>query len=86
MAHHSTILAQLFKFVPRHEFEVLARRRHKGRWPRSMTRWAQFVALAQLSGRCSLRDVVAGLAAQPKRLYHLGGGRVARSSLARVNA
>ena len=53
-----------------------------------MTRWAQFVALAlgQLSGRCGLRDVVANLAAQPKRLYHLGVGRVARSSLARVNA
>ena len=65
---------------------MLAKRRRKGRWLRSLTRRAQFVALAQLSGRCGLRDVVAGLAAQPKRLYHLGGGRVARSSLARVNA
>ena len=31
MAHHSTILAQLLKLVPRHEFEALARRFHKGR-------------------------------------------------------
>ena len=61
---------------------------HEGRWPRNMTRWAQLAALAlgQLSGRCGLRDVVANLAAQPQRLYHLGVGRVARSSLARVNA
>ena len=88
MAHHSTILAQLLKLVPRHEFEALAGRFHKGRRLRSMTRWAQFVALAlgQLSGRCGLRDVVANLAAQPQRLHHLGVGRVARSSLARVNA
>ena len=88
MAHHNTILSQLLKLVPRHEFEALARRFHKGRRLRSMTRWAQFVALAlgQLSGRCGLRDVVANLAAQPRRLYHLGVGRVARSSLARVNA
>ena len=88
MAHHGTILSQLLKLVPRHEFEALARRFHKGRRLRSMTRWAQFVALAlgQLSGRCGLRDVVANLAAQPRRLYHLGVGRVARSSLARVNA
>ena len=88
MAHYSTILSQLLKLVPRHEFEALARRHHKGRRLRSMTRWAQFAALAlgQLSGRCGLRDVVASLAAQPQRLYHLGVGRVARSSLSRVNA
>ena len=44
------------------------------------------MALAQLSGRCELRDVVAGLGAQPARLYHLGIDRVARFSLSRVNA
>ena len=88
MAHHSTILPQLLKLAPRHEFEALARRFHKGRRLRSMTHWAQFAALAlgRLLGRCSLHDVVANLAAQPKRLHHLGVGRVARSSLARVNA
>ena len=88
MAHHGTILAQLLKLAPRHEFEALAGRFHKGRRLRSMTRWAQFAALAlgRLSGGCGLRDVAANLAAQPQRLYHLGVGRVARSSLARMNA
>ena len=33
MTHHNTILAQLLKLVPRHEFEALARRFHKGRTP-----------------------------------------------------
>ena len=52
-----------------------------------MTRFSQFVALstAHLAGRHSLRDVVANLAAQGSRLYHLGARPVSRSSLARVN-
>ena len=52
-----------------------------------MTRWGQFVAMAmgQLSGRCSLRDIVANMDAQTHKHYHLGVGRVSRSSLARVN-
>ena len=52
-----------------------------------MTRWNQFVAMfmAQLSGRSSLRDIVANLATHPHKLYHLGIGSVTRSSLARVN-
>ena len=88
MAHHSTILSQWLKLVPRHEFEALAKRHHKGRKLRSMARWAQFAALAlgQLWGRWGLRDVVASLAAQLRRLYHLGVGRVARSSLSRVGS
>ena len=53
-----------------------------------MTRWGQFVAMGmpQLTGRCSLRDIVSNLAAQSCKLYHLGVGVVTRSSLARVNA
>ena len=87
MAHNSTVLAQFLKLVPRHEFEALAKRHHKGRRLRSMTRWSQFVAMAvaQLAGRSSLRDIVSNLSAQGRKLYHLGVGAVARSSLARVN-
>ncbi len=87
MAHHSTVLGQLLKLVSRHQFERDARRHQKGGKLRSMTRWSQLaaMAMAQLSGRCSLRDVVSNLEAQSRKLYHLGVGRVARSSLARVN-
>ena len=87
MAHNSTVLAQFLKLVPRHEFDALAKRHHEGGRLRSMTRWNQFVAMAvaQLAGRSSLRDIVSNLAAQGRKLYHLGVGDVARSSLARVN-
>jgi putative transposase len=88
LAHASTIFGQVLKLVPRHEFERLAKGHHRGGQLRTMSRWKQFVALAagQLSGRHSLRDIVATLQAQGTRLYHLGAGPVARSSLARLNA
>ena len=87
MAHSNTVFAQLLKLVPRHQFEVLAKAHHLGRRFRKTSRWSQFVALAmgQLSGRHSLRDVVANAGAQSSSWYHLGARRVTRSTLARVN-
>ncbi len=87
MAHHSTVFAQFLRLMPRHEFDVLARAHHIGAALRRMTRFSQFIALAtaHLGRRHSLRDVVANLAAQAPRLYHLGARPVTRLSLARVN-
>jgi hypothetical protein len=87
LPHHNTVFSQLLKLIPRHEFETLANQHHEGRKLRKMTRWSQFVsmALAQLSGRSSLRDVVSNLSVQASKLYHLGTALVSRSSLARVN-
>lgn len=87
MAHCNTIFAQMLKFVPRHEFEVLGKHHHSGRAFRHASRWSQFVSLtlAQLSGRCSLRDIVDSLSAQVQRLYHLGSVPLSRSNLARIN-
>ncbi len=87
MAHHNTVFSQLLKLVPRHRFEMLAKEHHVGRRFRKTSRWSQFVALAmgQLSGRHSLRDVVTNAAAQWSRWYHLGARRITRSTLARVN-
>jgi len=39
----------------------------------------------QVAGRTSLRDLIANLDAQARRLYHLGCRRVTRTTLARVN-
>ena len=88
MTHNNTVFAQLFKLVPRHEFERLAREHRSGRKARKLTRWSQFVAMgmAQLAGRSSLRDIVSNLSAQSRKLCHLGAGEVSRSSLSRVNA
>lgn len=87
MAHNNTILHQLLKMFPRHEFEVLAKEHHIGRKSRSMTRWTQYVCLmvAQLSGRCSLRDIVSNILVQDASRYHLGIAKPSRSSLARIN-
>ena len=87
MAHCNTIFSQILKFVPRHEFESLAKQHHSGRAFRKTSRWSQFVwmAMAQLSGRISLRDIVDNLSAQAHRLYHLGSSKPSRSTLARLN-
>ena len=78
MAHNDTVFAQVLKLVPRHEFESLARKHKSGRMSRGITHWGQFVAMgmAQLTGRCSLRDIVSNLAAPSCKLYHLGVGVV----------
>lgn len=87
MAHCNTILSQILKLVPRHEFETLAKQHHSGRAFRKAFRWSQFVSLtvAQLSGRNSLRDIVDSMSAQMHRLYHLGSARLSRSNLSRIN-
>ena len=87
MAHHSTVFSQLLKLFPRHEFRAAAQLHHRGRQLRAISRWDQFLALmlAQLTGRTSLRDLVANFNAQAHKLYHLGARTIARSSLARLN-
>lgn len=45
MAHCNTILSQILKLVPRHEFETLAKQHHSGRAFRKASRWSQFVSL-----------------------------------------
>ncbi len=87
MAHNNTVFSQLLKLVSRHEFETLAKQHHSGRSFRKASRWSQFVtlALAQLTGRNSLRDIADTQSAQAHRLYHLGSAKLSRSNLSRMN-
>ena len=87
MSHCNTVFQQLLRFLPRHEFETLAKQHHSGRSFRTLSRWSQCVAMmmAQLSGRNSLRDIVANLNAQTQKLYHLGSVSLSRTSLSRLN-
>ncbi len=87
MSHCNTVLNQILKIVPRHEFEALAIQHHSGRSFRRASRWSQFVSLtiAQLTGRHSLRDIVDNVSAQSHRLYHLGSAVLTRSNLSRIN-
>ena len=41
--------------------------------------------MAQLTGRCSLRDILDNAASQVHRLYHLGCSKLSRSNLSRMN-
>ena len=43
------------------------------------------MAMAQLAGRNSLRDIVENISAQAHRLYHLGSVKLSRSNLSRIN-
>jgi Transposase DDE domain/Domain of unknown function (DUF4372) len=87
MAHCSTVLSQIVRIFPRHEFQSLANTYHVGQKFRSFSRWAQFVALmtAQLTGRDSLRDIVENLSAQASKIYHLGIKPFSRATLSRAN-
>lgn len=87
MSHHNTAFHQLLKPLSRHEFETEAKRHHVGQKLRSASRWDQFVgmAMSQLSGRQSLRDIQSNLESQQHKLYHVGAKPIARSTLARLN-
>ena len=87
MAHCNTVLSQMLKMVPRHEFEKLANETDGKVRSTALSRWSQFVALivGQLNGRQSLRDIESCLSSQQHLNYHLGVNTVSKSSLARAN-
>jgi len=87
MSHNCTVLSQILKLLPRHEFEKLANRYDGRRRSDALTRWSQFVALAigQLGGRRSLRDIEATIHSQAMHRYHLGSQSISKSALSRAN-
>ncbi len=87
MAHCNTVLSQMLKMLPRHEFEKLANTVDGKVRSTALSRWSQFVALTvgQLSGRQSLRDIESCLSTQHHLHYHLGTQSVSKSALARAN-
>ena len=87
MAYHPNVLSQLLKLVPRLDFERQANEVDNKRRSDAFPRWSQFVALAigQLAGRKSLRDIEATVRSQRQHSYHLGGLSVSRSALSRAN-
>ena len=87
MSHSNTAFHDLLKPVSRHEFEALAREHHQGQKLRCASRWDQFLgmALSQVAGRQSLRDIQSNLESQKHKLSHLGAKPIARSTLARIN-
>jgi len=83
-----SLFSQLIDHLPRYEFRQCVQRYAGHYRVRSFSCWDQFLSMmfAQLSYRESLRDIVACLRSQERRLYHLGiRGKVARSTLADAN-
>ena len=74
MAYNNSVLSQLLKLLPRHEFERLANCYDGKRRSDALSRWSQFVALTigQLGGRRSLRDIESTIHSQGRHRYHLG--------------
>ena len=87
MAHHNTILAQILRFVPRHDFQALSMAHDGKRRSDALSRWSQFFAMviAQLGGRSSLRDIESAIGSQRHLHYHLGSRPIRRSTLSRAN-
>ncbi|MDA0994925.1 MAG: IS4 family transposase [Proteobacteria bacterium] len=87
MAYCNSVLSQILNFVPRLEFEKAANRVDGKRRSDALSRWSQFVALAigQISGRRSLRDIEATFSSQRQHRYHVGHQKISRSALGRAN-
>lgn len=87
MGHCNTILSQLLRVFPRHEFEQVRRAVLPKVHRRAVSVWTQFVVMmtGQLTGRDSLRGIMATFSPQRHKLYHLSLDSFSRSSLARAN-
>ena len=87
MGYCSTVVGQLLRVFPRHEFEQVRRAVQPKKHRRALSGWTQFVAMlvGQLAGRDSLRGIEDAFSPQSRKLYHLGLGSFSRSSLARAN-
>jgi hypothetical protein len=83
-----SLFAQLIEHLPAHEFAKCVRHYGGNKRVRSFSCWDQLLCMvfAQLTGRQSLRDIVACLRSMGTGLYHQGiRGNVARSTLADAN-
>jgi len=86
--HDNSVFHSVLKQIAWDEFERLAQAHGSDRRVRRLTSKGQLVALiyGQLSGASSLREIVTGLSSHERRLYHLGMGKVCRSTLADANS
>lgn len=88
MPHDNSVFHSVLKLINWDEFAGLVALHGSDARIRQLTSKSQLVALlyGQLSGATSLREIVTGLESHETRLYHLGAGKVRRSTLADANA
>lgn len=83
-----SIFGRLLEPINRRQFQTAVDRLDGDAYDKSFKSWDHLVALiyAQLSGNDSLRGVVAGFNANSQHHYHLGTGKLSRSTLSDANA
>lgn len=88
MQHKNSVFHDLLKHVPWAGFEGLVEQHGADFRVRSLPSKTHLIALlyGQLSGAPGLREIVSALESHAARLYHLGAGPVARSTLSDANA
>lgn len=82
------VFAQLVEFLNRNDFNYIVRKHQTNKYIKSFSCWNQLLVMmfGQLAKSESLRDLIVGLEAHWKKLYHLGMGKsVTRSNLAKAN-
>lgn len=85
----SYLLNQMARFIDRDYFEYLVKLHGGNRYVKHFSCWNQLMVLfwAQLTTRCSLRDIMCSLRVHRDKLYRLGMGRnISKSTLAEANA
>jgi len=87
MRHRDSILASLLKPIDRRQFSAIVERFDGDAYDKTFKSWDHLVALifAQLGGIDGLRGLVAAFNANSHQHYHLGVGKLARSTLSDAN-
>src|SRR5215210_1407206 len=88
MRFRDSIFCKLLEPINRLQFQRAVDGLNGDAYDKSFKSWDHLVALiyAQLSGQDSLRAIETGFNANPHHHYHLGTGRLSRSTLADANA
>jgi putative transposase len=88
MQHRGSIFENLLKAVDRRQFREIVERHDGDAYDKSFKSWDHLVTLvgAQLGQVASLRAVEGAFNANSHQHYHLGVGRIARSTLSDANA
>jgi putative transposase len=87
MRYRDSIFGRLLEPINRRQFQTVVDRLNGDAYDKSFKSWDHLVALiyAQLSGNDSLRAVVTGFNANPQHHYHLGTGKLFRTTLSDAN-
>jgi len=88
MRFANSIFVSLLKPIDRRRFANIVEAHHGDAYDKTFKSWDHLVALiyAQLAGFDGLRALVAGFNANSQHHYHLGTGKLARSTLSDANA